>query len=66
MKLPGWVWGTIAQSSEHVQLKQEVLGVIPSGCPGFFPLPSGLYANVDGTKDLDALIQLGYYQHRYM
>ena len=27
---------------EHLQLKWEVLGSIPCGYPGFFPLPAGL------------------------
>ena len=34
--IPDWLWGAVAQWSEHLQLKQEVLGSIPSGCPGFF------------------------------
>ena len=36
VKLPGWLWGAIAQWSEHLQLKQEALGSIRSGCPIFF------------------------------
>ena len=40
-----------AQWSEHLQLKQEALGSIPSGCPGFFFTSSWL-TNVDGMKDL--------------
>ena len=36
VKLPGWLWGAIAQQSEHLQLKQEALGSIPNGCLGFF------------------------------
>ena len=44
VKLPGWLqlWGAVAQWPEHLQLKQEVLGSIPGGRPGFFPLPTGL------------------------
>ena len=39
-----WLWGAIhvAQWSEHLQLKQEALGLIPGGYPGFFSLPAGL------------------------
>ena len=48
-----WLWGTVAQWSEHLQLKQEALGSIPSSCPGFVSSSSaGLLANVDGMKDL--------------
>ena len=36
VKLPGWLWGVVSQWSGHLQLKQEALGSIPSGCPGFF------------------------------
>ena len=32
----------VAQWPEHLQLKQEALGLIPSGCPGFFSLSAGL------------------------
>ena len=35
---PGW--------SEHLQLKQEALGSIVSGCPGFFSF--SWLTNVDG------------------
>ena len=38
-----WQWGAIAQWSEHLQLKQKALGLIPDGCPGFFSLAAGLY-----------------------
>ena len=31
-----WFWGAVAQWSEHLQLKQEALGSIPGGYPGFF------------------------------
>ena len=48
---PDWLWGAVAQWSEHRQLKQEALGSIPSGCPGFFFSFSWL-TNVDGMKDL--------------
>ena len=41
--IPDWLWGAVAQWSEHLQLKQEALGSIPSGCPGFFFLSAGLY-----------------------
>ena len=30
-----WLWGAVAQWSEHLQLKQEALGSIPGGYPGF-------------------------------
>ena len=33
---PDRPWGAVAQWLEHPQLKQEPLGSIPSGCPGFF------------------------------
>ena len=49
--IPDWLWGAIAQWSEHLQLKQETLGSIPSGCPGFF-LFQLAYTNVNGMKDL--------------
>ena len=44
VKLPGWLsqWAAVAQWPEHLQLKWEVLGLIPGGCPGFFSLPAGL------------------------
>ena len=42
VKLPGWLWGAIAQWPEHLQLKQEVLGSILGGLPGCFSLPAGL------------------------
>ena len=41
--------GAVAQWSEHLQLKQEALGSIPSGCPGFF-LFQLAYTNVNGMK----------------
>ena len=28
--IPDWLWGAVAQWSEHLQLKQEALGSIPS------------------------------------
>ena len=31
-----WLWGVVAQESEHLQLKQESLGLIPGGCLRFF------------------------------
>ena len=46
-----WLWGAVAQWSEHLQLKQEALGSIPGGYPGFFFTSSWL-TNVDGMKDL--------------
>ena len=49
--IPDWPWGAVAQWSEHLQLKQEALGSIPSGCPGFF-LFQLAYTNVNGMKDL--------------
>ena len=36
VKLPRWLWGAIAQWSERLLLKQEVLGSIPSVCLRFF------------------------------
>ena len=36
MKMPRWLWGTAAKWPERLWLKQEVMGSIPSGCPGFF------------------------------
>ena len=36
VKSPGWLWGVVAQWPEHLQLRQEALGSIPGGCPGFF------------------------------
>ena len=62
--IPDWLWGAVAQWSEHLQLKQEALGSIPSGCPGFF-LFQLAYTNVNGMNDLCALVQFGCYQHRY-
>ena len=38
-----WLWGAVAQWSERLQLKQEALGSIPGGYPGFFSLSAGLY-----------------------
>ena len=29
--MPDWLWGAVAQWSEHLQLKQEALGSIPGG-----------------------------------
>ena len=49
--IPHWLWGAVAQWSVHLQLKQEALGSIPSGCPGFF-LFQLAYTNVNGMKDL--------------
>ena len=43
VRLLRWLWGTVAQWLEHLQLKQEALGLIPDGYPGFFSLPAGLY-----------------------
>ena len=51
VKLPGWLWGAIAQRPGHLQLRQEVLGSIPSGCPVFF-FSSSWLTNVDGMKKL--------------
>ena len=48
--IPDWLWGAVAQWSEHLQLKQEALGSIPSGCPGFFLFQ--LAYTVNGMKDL--------------
>ncbi len=51
IELLRWLWGAVAQWSEHLQLKQEALGSIPGGYPGFFSLSAGLL-NVDEMKDL--------------
>ena len=45
--IPDWLWGAVAQWSEHLQLKQDALDSIPSGCPGFF-LFQLAYTNVNG------------------
>ena len=37
-----WLWGAVAQWSEHLQLKQEALGSTPGGHPGLISLPAGL------------------------
>ena len=51
--MPGWLWGAgVAQWSEHLQLKQEALGLIPSGYSGFFLFQLPWLNNVDGMKDL--------------
>ena len=31
----GWLWGAVAQWSEHLQLKQEALDSIPGGHPAW-------------------------------
>ena len=31
-----WLWGAVAQWSEHLQLKQEALGLILGSYPGLF------------------------------
>ena len=50
VELPEWLWGTAAQWSEHLQLKQEALDSIPGGCLVF---PSSTWlTNVDRMKDL--------------
>ena len=36
VELLRWLWGAVAQWSEYLQLKQEALGSIPAGYPGFF------------------------------
>ena len=50
MALKCWLWGAVAQWSQHLQLKQEALGSIPSGYPGFFS--SSWLTIVDEMKDL--------------
>ena len=40
----------MAQWSGHLQLKQEGLGSIPGGSPGFFHFQLS-YTNIDGMKD---------------
>ena len=49
-RIPDWLWGAVAQWSEYLQLKQEALGSIPSGCPGFF-LFQLAYTNVNGRDE---------------
>ena len=51
VELLRWLWGAVAQWSEHLQPKHEAMGSIPGGFPGF-SLPAGLFTNVDGMKDL--------------
>ena len=65
MELLRWLSGAIAQWSEHLQLKQETLGLIPGSYSGLFSLLAGSATNIDGMKDRGALIQFGCYQHRY-
>ena len=36
VELLKWLWGAVAQWSEHLQLKQKALGSIPGGYPGCF------------------------------
>ena len=48
-----WLWGAVAQWSEHLQLKQEALGSIPGGYTGFifiFHLHAA-YTNIDRMKE---------------
>ena len=56
--------GGCAEWSEHLQLKQEALGSIPGGCPGFqfFSLQAGLLVD----EICGALVQLGCYINRDM
>ena len=49
MYIPDWLWGAVAQWSEHLQLKQEALGSIPSAVAA---QDFSLSANVNGMKDL--------------
>ena len=43
VKLPGWLWTAIAQWSEHLQLKQEALGLFPVASLGIsISLPASL------------------------
>ena len=64
VKLLGWLWGTIAQWSEHLQLEQEALGWIPGGCPVFISLVAGLIMLM-GWRICGTLVLYGCYQHRY-
>ena len=48
VELLRWLWGAVAQWSEHLQLKQEALGSIPGGYPGFFSLPAGFLMSMMG------------------
>ena len=36
VELLRWLWGTVAQWSEHLQPKREALGLTPGSYPGFF------------------------------
>ena len=52
VKLPGWLWGAVAQWPEYLQLEREVLGLIPSGCPILlFFFSSSWLTNVDGCSE---------------
>ena len=42
VELLRWLWGAVAQWSEHLQLKQEALGSIPGSYPRFFSLTADL------------------------
>ena len=45
--------GSHSSVSEHLQLKQETLGLISDAAtPGYFSHPAGFNTNVDGMKDL--------------
>ena len=51
VRMPGLLWGAVAQCPQHLWLKQEVLGSIPGGCYLVF-FSSSWLTNVDGMKDL--------------
>ena len=51
VELLRWLWGAVAQWSEHLQLKQQALGSIPGSYPAFFST-SSWFTNVDGMKDM--------------
>ena len=66
VKLPGWLWGAIAQWSEHLQLKQKLRpGFNSQQLPWVLSLPADLLMLMR-WRICGALILLGCYQHRYM
>ena len=47
VKLLRWLWWAVAQWSDSLQLKQEALGLIPSGCPGGSFFSSSWLTNIN-------------------
>ena len=58
----GLLWGTVAQRSGHLWLKQEGLCSIPGRFPEFSSLPAGFLTFIL----CGAIVQFGCYQHRYV